>query len=305
MAEWTCALELNADRTVVAGSEEGLGDAIRRGADLRIYTEFLHNEHIDVTSDSTERVREVAEFGVTYHLRSTLSPSKGWAAGIMSLRQPIELPAGFGSRPSMSFFLYNQNGQQAIARPFLDGVGATTTPEPSPSEAPADMPKYHQHDSWDEQTNAPSSNFVYDFDVYRYCVYDAWQEVLSNDADGAVQSGSLQTLVEAFSEGRAVKVGVRGLCADLADPSSSAMEHEVFVQGGSCYYYTEQALFIAGSHPVVRVKPNIPLRYESHGWDFGWLMLRTDGHVVYRRCDPYTLAFQDIEGRYAIRWFVR
>ena len=81
MAEWTCALELDADRIVVAGSEEGLGDAIRRGADLRIYTEFLHNEHIDVTSDDPERVREVAEFGVTYHLQST--PSQGWAAGIM------------------------------------------------------------------------------------------------------------------------------------------------------------------------------------------------------------------------------
>ena len=120
-----------------------------------------------------------------------------------------------------------------------------------------------------------------------------------------MQSGSLQTLVEAFSKSCAVKVGVRGLCSDLADQPSSAMEHEVFVQGGSCYYYTEQTLFIAGSHPVVRVKPDIPLRYESHGWDFGWLMLRTDGRVVYRRCDPYTLAFEDVEKDCAIRWFVR
>jgi hypothetical protein len=303
MADWTCALELNADRTIVAGSEAGLGDAIRRGADLRIYTEFLHNEHIDVRSDNPERVREVAEFGVTYHLRGT--PSQGWAAGIMSLRQPIELPVGFGSRPSMSFFLYNQNGQQAIARPFLDGVPAPGEHGPAPSGVPADMPKYHQHDSWDEGSNAPSSNFIYDFDVYRFCVYDTWQEVFSNDASGAVQSGSLQTLVDAFSNGCAVKVGVRGLCADLTDQSLSAVEHEVFVQAGSCYYYTERALFIAGSHPVVRVKPNIPMRYESQGWDFGWLMLRTDGHVVYRRCDPYTLAFQDIEMRHAIRWFVR
>ena len=31
------------------------------------------------------------------------------------------------------------------------------------------------------------------------------------------------------------------------------------------------------SHLVVRVKPAVPMRYESHGWDFGWLYLRTDG----------------------------
>jgi hypothetical protein len=92
---WTCVLELDATRSVVAGSENTLVDAIRRGADLRIGTEFLHNEHIDVHSESAERIREVAEFG---------------------------------ARPSMSFFLYNQNGRQAVARPYLGSREAARNP---------------------------------------------------------------------------------------------------------------------------------------------------------------------------------
>ena len=296
MTRWSCALELDAERNTVAGSEQALADSIRRGADLRIYTEFVHNEHIDVTSDRAEPIQEVAEFGVTYLLNDS------WVAGIMSQRQPIELPSGFGSRPSMSFFLYNQNGQQAIARPFLDGVPPTGKPGPSLPETPLSMPKYHTEDCWDAETNAPSTNFVYDFAVFRFNVRDTWTEVLSHDATGAVQSGSIDALRDAFSDGCAVKAGVRGLCAGMADGADT--DHEVFVNVGSCYYYTQGKLFIGGSHPLVRVKPGIPVRYESQGWDFGWLMLRTDGHIVYRRCDPYTLAFNDQEAQRAIRWFV-
>ena len=301
MTRWTCVLALDSARRIVTGSEAALVKAIASGADLRIYTEFRHNEHIDVRSTSRERIREVAEFGVTYVLENR------WAAGVMSLRQPIELPDGFGPRPSMSFFLYNQNGQQAIARPYLDGPPPPATLGLSAIEEATDMPKYHTHDSWDAATNAPSSNFIYDFDLFRYYVCDCWQEVLRHDAGGQVQSGSVATLAEAFSAGCAVKVGVTGLCADLADQQSltdTTMAHELFVELGSCYYYEDQKRFSAGSHPVVRVKPDIPLRYQSGGWDFGWLMLRTDGVVVYRRCDPYSLVFNDSRGRYAIRWFV-
>ena len=294
MIVWTSLLELDAARNVVAGSEEALANAIRRGADLRIYTEFRHNEHIDTTSDTPEIVQEVSEFGVTYLMRDS------WVAGIMSLRQPIALPDGFGPRPSMSFFMYNQDGGQAIARPFLDGAPPAGKPGASLPDAPSEMPKYLALDGWDAKTNAPSHNFVYHFESYRYCVSDTWREVLSHDAEGAVLAGSLQNLVDAFVTGSEIKVGVSGLCADLG-----GTDHVVFVQVGPGYYYTEQRLFIAGSHPVVRVKPAIPMRYESRGWDFGWLMLRTDGRVVYRRCDPYTLAFEDVEARYPIRWFVR
>ena len=298
MAEWKQVLELSSDRRVVSGSATPLAEAIRAGADLRVGTEFLHNQHIDVTSPSAERIREVAEFGVTYLLQDS------WAAGVMSLRQPISLPLEFGPRPSMSFFLYNEDGQQAIARPYLDGVAPSGEPGSAPPDTPANMPKYHTQSTWDAETNAPASNFVYDFDVYRFHVRDGWREVLSHDADGRVRSGSVAALVEAFSAGREVKVSVRGLCDDLADANASPIDHEVFVQIGSSYYYTEQALFIAGSHPVVRVKPGIPLLYQTRGWDFGWLMLRTDGRVVYRCCDPYTLKFEDRALRCAIRWFV-
>ena len=223
-------LTLNGDRTIRAGSTAALADAIRRAADLRVATEFRHNEHIDTSSDSRELIREVAEFRATYLLEDR------WSAGIMTMRQPVDLPDGFGPRPSMSFFLYNQDGQQAIARPYLDGVHATGARGSSPLDDHSTMPRYHQHDSWDAGTNAPSSNFVYDFDHYQFWVDDRWREVLSHAADGTVMSGSLDELVEAFSRGCAIKLGIRGLCADLAENPSAALDHEVFVHAGSCYY---------------------------------------------------------------------
>ena len=298
MPKWICALTLDENRTVIEGSKKSLVNGIRKGGDLRISTEFLHNEHIDVNSDSEERVREVAEFGVTYLVEEQ------WVAGIMNLRQPVELPTGFGPRPSMSFFLYNQDGTQAIARPYLDGRSADGTLISPSSETLENMSKYHPHDSWDIETNAPSTNFTYDFDVFRYYVHDSWKEVLHHDSDGFVLSGSVESLSSAFSDGSAVKAGISDLCSNLADEHSSC-EHEVFVEMGSCYYYLDQKLFIAGSHPVVRVKAGIPMRYQNRGWDFGWLILRTDSVVVYRRYDPYTLGFEDVQITCEIRWFVR
>jgi hypothetical protein len=296
---WNCALELGTDRTIVSGSEGALCDAIRRGADLRICTEFRHNEHIDVTSDVPEFIQEAADFRATYLLDDR------WTAAIMTLRQPISLPDGFGPRPSMSFFMYNQNGQQAIARPHLDGGPVTGTVGPSPLEDHGAMPRYHQHDGWDAGTNAPSSNFIYDFDRYRYCVRDDWREVLAHGPDGVAQAGSLEALAEAFWRGCEVKVAVRGLCTDLADQPDHAVDHQVFIQAGSCYYYTDRRLFVAASHPLVRVRPAIPLRYASRGWDFGWLMPRSDGFVARLLYDPYTLRCVRSEGWYALRWFVR
>lgn len=293
-----CPLTLNGDRSVRAGSFAALNEAIRRAADLRIATTFRHNEHIDTASDDPELVREVAEFRVTYLLEDR------WSGGVMTLRQPVDLPEGFGPRPSMSFFLYNQDGQQAIARPYLDGAPAGGALGPAPLDDHGDMPRYHQFDGWDAGTNAPSSNFVYDFDEYRFLVNDRWREALAHAADGTVLAGSLDDLAEAFASGRPIKLGIRGLCADLADEPGGAIDHQVFVHAGSCYYYTERRLFMTGTHPLVRVRPAIPLGYASRAWDFGWLMARTDGHVARWLCDPYTLKFQRSAGRYAIRWFV-
>lgn len=167
------------------------------------------------------------------------------------------------------------------------------------------MPGYHQYDAWDSGTNAPSSNFVYDFDIYKFWVCDNWDEVYSNSADGEVVSGSVNALAEAFSSGREVKAGISGLCDDLNSEADLRIHHEIFIHCGSCYYYTRSNQFMAASQPVVRVKPAIPLRYKSKEWDFGWLMPRSDGHVAKWLLDPYSLQFKRSEGRYNIRWFVR
>ena len=189
---WKCVLSLDSQRRLKEGSSKNLALAIKRGADLRISTEFRHNEHIDTTSKSAELIREVADFGVTYLLDDR------WSAGIMNLRPPIDLPKGFGERPSMSFFLYNEDGKQAIARPYLDHRPTAERPGPSPLDDHSNMPKYHQQDSWDKGTNAPSSNFVYDFDTFRFWVSDGWQEVLSHSAEGRVVSGSIQALADSI-----------------------------------------------------------------------------------------------------------
>ena len=301
MTKWVSVLELDSRREITGGSPDALCAAIRRGADLRIYTEFIHNEHLDPASDSAELIREVSEFRATYLVEDR------WCAGIMTLRQPISLPDAFGPRASMSFFLYNQDGQQAIARPHLDGG----TPPGAGTIGPAALddwrayPKYHQQDGWDAGTNAPSSNFVYDFEVFRYFVCNDWQEVLAHDAGGRVQSGSIDLLVAAFEAGAEIKVAIRNLCADLDAELVRPVEHEVFIQVGPGYYYSGQKLFIAGTHPLVRVRPGIPMRYASQGWDFGWLMPRTDGRVAMLLYDPYSLEVRRQAGQFAMRWFAR
>jgi len=295
MNEWKCVLELDSNLNVTAGAETALQAAISRGADLRIYTEFRHNEHLEPGSDNRELIQEVSDFRVTYLVDNR------WVAGIMNLRMPINPPEGFGPRPSMSFFMYNQDGRQAIARPFLDGKPTDGTIGPSPLDDHSDMPKYHQHDAWDTGTNAPSSNFTYNFETFRYFVRDEWSEVFSHQADGTVNTGSLEKLTEAFLCGCEVKVGIRGLCDDMG----SEIDHEVFVHTGPGYYSTGRKVFSAGCQPTVRVKPAIPMSYESRGWDFGWLMVRTDGFVARWLCDPYTLKFAKSEKHHSLRWFVR
>ena len=299
LAHWKNVLELNSKREVTAGNFTALQEAVRAGADLRVYTEFRHNEHIEPASDNPEIIQEVSEFRATYLLDNR------WTAGIMTLRQPVDLPGGFGPRPSMSFFLYNQDGRQAIARPFLDGVKTAGVIGPSPLGDFTNMPKYHQFDNWDAGTNAPSHNFIYDFEVYRFQVRNNWQEVFSHDEQGRVISGSLKELISAFTRGCEVKVGISGLCRGLAENPGKAIPHELFIQTGYGYYYTETRLFIAETHPLVRVKPAVPLAYESKGWDFGWAIPRTDGFVALLFYCPYTLTPVRTSGRYPIRWFIR
>ena len=297
MAAWTCELELDEARETVAGSGDALCAAIGRGADLRVGTAFRFDEHIDTTSANKELVREIMDFRVVYLVEDR------WVAGIQNLRMPVSFNEGFGSRESMSFFLYNQNGHQAIARPFLDGKPAAGDPGSSPVDPHADMPKYHELDSWDADTNAPSSNFIYEFDSFRFLVCDQWRQVYAHDADGAVRDGSIDALAAAAVEGREVKVAISGFCDDLA-PESEAMGHEVFTHGGACYYFTESRIFMVAAQPLIRVRPGIPLRYESQAWNFGWIKPQSDGIVHRWLVDPYTLRFHRSRERHAMRWFV-
>ena len=54
---WECVLEYDDAKRVTAGSQESLTKAIRRAAELSIYTEFHHGEHIDSESNDNQLVR--------------------------------------------------------------------------------------------------------------------------------------------------------------------------------------------------------------------------------------------------------
>ena len=297
---WRRVLTLDERMQPIAGSVVELRAAIARGADLRIYSEFRHNEHIDVDSAADDLVQETMDMRATYLIDGR------WAAGIITLRQPVALPDQFGPRPSLSLFLYNEDGSQAIARPHLDGPPAVAPHGPSPPVDHSAMPRYVEHDCWDDATNAPSSNFTYAFDTLRYFVREDWRLVLHHANNGDVIAGSYAELADEFARGVEWKIGVTGLCDDLAfGRNEAALPHEVFIQAGSCYLYTRRRQLIAASHPVVRVRPAIPLRYQSDAWDYSWLIARTDGHVARLTYDPYTLAPTRHTARCEIKWFCR
>lgn len=294
-------LELDINRNVVAGSPEQLREAIRKAGDLRVYTEFRHNEHIDIFSDNPEMIREVSDFPATYLIDNR------WTAAVMTLRQPVSLPDRFGGRASMSFFMYNEDGRQAVARPYLEEemiVPKVETDEPVYQGPGCDETKWHEGGRYDEDTNAPCNNFIYDFYSYKFLVNDDWEEVLSHDAEGNILSGDPRKLDEASSPGKELKVAIRGVCDGLWG-EENMMDHELFIQTGPHYFYSETGYMVAETRPFVRIKPAIPMRYESHNWDFGWAIVRSDGHVAGLYYDPYTLKPQRTFTRHAMRWFVR
>lgn len=299
-----CVLALDMERNIIGGSEEALQSAIKNGADLRVYTEFRHNEHIDTSSDNNQLIREVSDFPATYLIDNR------WVAAMMTLRQPVTLPDRFGERPSMSFFMYNQNGLQATARPFLDGAGCDETVGTPPAEMfngggiPKPMKHMHNINRCSVDTNAPATNFIYDFYNYKFLVHDDWTEVLVHDADGNVISGSPKALEEASAAGCEMKVGIKGICEGLFG-AENTMEHELFIQTGPHYYYTETNFMVAETRPFVRVIPEVPMTYKDHNWDFGWAIVRSDGHVAGLWYDPYTLKYRRTYTKHAMRWFVK
>lgn len=296
---WQSALSLDESLNVTYGSPENLLLRASRGADLRIATSFRHNEHIDTSSDNPDLIEEVMDLRVVYVLENR------WVAGVTTLRQPVELPHGFGPRPSMSYFLYNQDANQGIARPYLDGPPVAGTPGPSTLQDHSAMPRYHEFSRFDDGTNAPCSNFRYDFDEYRFLVKDDWYEVLHHDEHGHVLSGSLQDLYRAFRHGMEFKVAIHNLATDLAPPHAAVMSHDVIVQGGAGYFYTGEKRFLLATHPVVRIAPSIPLQYASENWDVGWYLCRTDGYVAGLIYNPRTLVPRRTFTRHALRWLCR
>jgi hypothetical protein len=306
-AGWSLALELAPDRSVRSGSKAALAAAIGRAADLRVYTEFLFEEHIlpggngDPTQDGP--IREVIDF------RETILVEGRHVGAITTQRQPLEPPFGFnGTDPKMSFFMYTGDGDQALANLVFGGVeGAPAPGERSLVPPPADMPKMGDQEFFDLGTSGPSRNFVYDMETYRYFVRDDWEEILAHEADGTVTAGSFDALEAAQVAGREIKVGIRDLAADLrrAGGPDAPVAHEVFTPIGSGFLHTGPRVYAALTHPLVRVVASDPLRYGSGGWDVAWVFLRTDGQSVVRTLEPYTRTWADRPARFACRWFAR
>jgi hypothetical protein len=303
---WRLALELADDRTVRAGSKADLAAAIGRAADLRVYTEFLFEEHIAPggNGDPTQNglIREVIDF------RETILVGGAHVGAITTQRQPLEPPFGFnGTEPRMSFFMYTSDGDQALAGLVFAGVDGAPAPGQRTVEAPPpDMPKMGEQEFFDLGTSGPSRNFVYDMETYRYFVRDEWEGILAHDQDGKVTSGSFDAVEAAQIAGREIKVGIRDLATDLrGDAGDGPRTHEVFTPVGSGFLHTGPRLYAALTHPVVRIAPADPLRYRSAGWDVAWVFLRTDGHAVVRTLEPYTRRWADRPARFACRWFAR
>ncbi len=304
---WTLALELAPERSVRAGSKAAVAAAIGRGADLRVYTEFLFEEHIlpggngDPSQDGL--IREVIDF------RETILVGDTHVGAVTTQRQPLEPPFGFnGTQPRMSFFMYTTDGDQALAGLVFGGVSGAPAPgERMVEPPPPDMPKMGPQEFFDLGTSAPSRNFVYDMETYRYFVRYDWEEILAHDADGQATAGSFDALEAAQMAGREIKVGILDLAADLAgDPASRpSAPHTVFTPVGSGFLHTGPRVYAALTHPLVRIAAADPLRYRSGNWDVAWVFLRTDGHAVVRTLEPYTRTWADRPARFACRWFAR
>ena len=112
MSRWHEVLRLSEQRSVVAGGPQQLCAAIDAGADLRIATEFRHNEHIDPGSTSAQLIREVAELRVTYLIEEC------WPAGEPAGRlwppiRPVAVPVQPGRQPRVGPHLSGRIGPRA------------------------------------------------------------------------------------------------------------------------------------------------------------------------------------------------
>ena len=288
-----------------AGSAESLAAAIGRGADLRVYTEFLFEEHIVPGGDGDPAhdglIREVIDF------RETILVDGRHVGGDHDAA-PAAPPAVRVQRhrPRMSFFLYTARRPTRRCANLLLRRRPSERPRPGErrwSRPPADMPKMSPEVVFDLGTTGPSRNFVYDMEIYRYFVRDDWEELLAHDADGQVTGGSFDALEAAQIAGREFKVGIRGLARG---PRRWAPEHEVFSLVGSGFFHTRAAAVRRADPPARPRRAGDPaaLPLLRLGCRVGPPADRRRGATV-RRLDPYTRRFADTPARFACRWFAR
>jgi hypothetical protein len=289
----------------MSGSFAELSSAIQRGADLRLYTEFLHEEHI-APGSTTPGINDSRNHGVireSIDFRETVLVEGTHVAGITVLRQPLEPTIGFnGMQPKMSFFMYNMTGEQSHANILLDAsphAGRVGTRRIIPRDAV--MPKMSEQEQFDADTSAPCRNFIYDMEMYRFFVRDEWNMIFSHDAEGRALHGTIEEIEQAQIACREFKVGIRGLGKMLG----SELDHEVFTLVGSGFFHTRRRFYETLSQPLLRVAPAVPMLFKSRNWDLVWISLRTDGVATVRRLDPYTRQHEDIPVRLACRWCVR
>jgi len=288
-------LELDEKQEITVGSFEALNKGIARGADLKIETIFRHHEHVDIQSPIHDHVREVSEFP-----ESILVDGR-WSASFMTMRQPANVPYGFGPRASLSLFMYNQDGSQAIARPYLDGGEVTGVKGACEPYNYAGHDRMHYLSCFDRGTNAPCDNFFYAFDSFRYLICDRYQLLCSLSGEGDLLAGDPEALWKAVRLGVDIRVGISGLCGELS--GAKPYDHVLYVRAAFLYHYQESGLLTIETHPFVRIAPDIPLRYASGNWDYCWAIVRTDGKCSVMRMDPYTLSFTEHKGNYGTVWF--
>lgn len=289
-------LELDSSLKTTAGGADALNAALMRGGDLKIETLFRHDEHMDVNSPIKDMVREVSEFP------AAMVVDGRWSAGFMTVRQPAEVPYGFGPRASLSLFMYNQDGTQAIARPYLDGGPVTGTLGQCEPYSYGAHDKMRYISCFDRDTNAPSDNFVYAFESFRYFVCDRYRPLCSTSPEGDLLSGDREALWEAVRTGADIKIGISGVCADI--DGAKPYDHTIYIRAGFLYHYMDSGVLVAETHPFVRVATDIPLRYATGNWDYCWAIVRTDGLCSLMRMDPHTLKFTELKDRrYALSWF--
>jgi hypothetical protein len=127
---FTTALRLehiDGQQKTTGGSRLVLADGIDSGSDVKIREVFEHREHVDPEADWDDTITEVAEFAVTMLI--TAPDGERYVSAFQNVRQPIIPPRDFGPRPSLSLFCMSSDGQQAMARLFLD---AATVPLVAP-----------------------------------------------------------------------------------------------------------------------------------------------------------------------------